>query len=82
MSKNSSTNRANLWLPICILALLFVAIPFQSISAASALQHQELHVANDQAQLWFAMVAMGSLLLLGIVWIVWPERRRYVATTE
>ena len=74
-----SRNKSLTWVRATFAGILFsffiLASSSYSVSAATALQ-EEIRIANDQVQLWYAVIAMGSLVLLGLVWILWPERHR------
>ncbi|MCB0187710.1 MAG: hypothetical protein KDE31_25760 [Caldilineaceae bacterium] len=59
---------------LIVLVFLFAVLPTQSVSAAPLWQ-EEIRIAENHGDLWFALIAMGSLVLLGLVWVLWPERR-------
>ena len=78
MSRNNSLKWVRATFAALIFCFLFLAISSQSAYAAPQLQ-EDIRIANDQVQLWFAVIAMASLVLLGLVWVLWPERRRFKA---
>ena len=64
---------------LLVLVTVLVVLPTQSVYATPSWQ-EEIHIADNHGELWFALIAMGSLLLLGLVWFLWPERRNLEAS--